>query len=355
MQKHRCLLLFENSIKSDAAREKYLYFLKKFIEFYKLRDFDSILRIPQEELQIMIEDYVMDLKKRVNPNTVPLPMYAIQSFLEANDIELKWKKIRKLYPAKVKKSGSKAWTTEEIQKMISHTSEIRTKALIHVLAASGCRIGALAEMKLKHLSRIGDNCKSVLVYEDSTDEYTTFLTPEACKALDDYLDKRRSKNEYFEPETPVFRSTYRIGIEKVRPMSNKAMEAVIRSKIIKAELRGKKQGNRYDKQADHGFRKRYNTILKTTPGVNSNLAEKMMGHSITIRLDDVYLDPPIEKLFEEYKKAIPELTIDPSLKKDFVLNRILKEKSKLESEKDVKIKNLELRIAKTERILSKFE
>ena len=108
-------MLFENSIKTEETREKYFYYLKKFKEFYKLRDFDSIIQIPVGKLQIMVEDYVMDLKKRVSPNTVPTPMYAIQSFFEVNDVELKWKKIKRLYPAKIKKTGSKAWTTKNIQ------------------------------------------------------------------------------------------------------------------------------------------------------------------------------------------------------------------------------------------------
>jgi len=43
----------------------------------------------------MVKDYVMDLKKRVNPNSVSTYLYAIQAFLETNDIELNWKKIRR--------------------------------------------------------------------------------------------------------------------------------------------------------------------------------------------------------------------------------------------------------------------
>tara|TARA_B110000438_G_scaffold213520_1_gene205760 strand:+ start:156 stop:272 length:117 start_codon:yes stop_codon:yes gene_type:complete len=35
-----------------------------------------------------------------------------------------------------------------------------------------------------------------------------------------------------------------------------------------------------------------------------------MGHSITIPLDNVYFKPAIEQMFDEYQKAIPELTID---------------------------------------------
>ena len=312
MSKQRSLLLFENSIKSEATREKYLYYLSKFKDFYKLRDYDNVIQIPQDKLQIMVEDYVMDLKKRVNPNTVPTPMYAIQSFLEASDIELKWKKIKKLYPAKIKKSGGKAWLTAEVQRMLRHTSELRTIIIIHFLAASGMRIGGMPDLQIRHLTRI-ENCYAVLVYENSTEEYTTFLTPEATNLLDEYLDKRRKDGEYLGPNSPLFRTKYQLGITKAHPMSQGAIEAVVRNLIHKSGLRINKKGNRYDQQADHGFRKRWNTIVKTTDGVKIIMAEKMFAHSTpTIRTDETYLDPSIEKLFKEYRKAIPELTIDDS-------------------------------------------
>ena len=45
-----------------------------------------------DKLQEMIEDYVMDLKKRVSPNSVPTYITPLQTFLEVNDSVLKWKK-----------------------------------------------------------------------------------------------------------------------------------------------------------------------------------------------------------------------------------------------------------------------
>ena len=354
MSKQRSLLLFENSIKSEATREKYLYYLNKFKEFYKLRDYDNILQIPQDKIQIMVEDYVMDLKKRVNPNAVPTPMYAIQSFLEVNDVELKWKKIKKLYPAKIKKSGGKAWLTKEIQRMLRFTSELRTIVLVHFIAASGMRIGAVPELHIRHLTRI-ENCYTILVYEDSTEEYITFLTPEATKLLDEYLDKRRNDGEHLGPNSPLFRTKYRIGIAKTRPMSQGATEAVIRKLIHKAGLRINKKGHRYDQQADHGFRKRWNTIVKTTDGMKIIMAEKMFAHSTpTIPLDETYLDPSIDKLFSEFKKAIPELTIDETERLRINNEHLQKEKSDLENEKH-KVTKLERDMKNVNTILEEIQ
>ena len=156
----RSLLLFENSLKSEKTRELYLYFLNQFKDYYKLKDYDSILKIDQKQLQIMVEDYVMMLKKRLNPNSIGTHMAGVQAFFDTNDVELKWKKIRRLFPAKIKRTGSRMWTAADIDLMLKNTRDLRQKALIHFLAASGVRRGAIPELQLKHLKKIED-CYSI--------------------------------------------------------------------------------------------------------------------------------------------------------------------------------------------------
>jgi len=69
-----------------------------------------------------------------------------------------------------------------------------------------------------------------------------------------------------------------------------------------------KRGRRYDIQLNHGFRKRFNTILKLNSDINSNIAEKIMAHKRG--LDGTYLKPTMMECFNEFKKAILELTVD---------------------------------------------
>jgi len=57
----RSILIFENTIKSSATRKTYLYHLNKFMLFFDVKDYDGLAVIPQEKLQIMMEDYVMHL------------------------------------------------------------------------------------------------------------------------------------------------------------------------------------------------------------------------------------------------------------------------------------------------------
>tara|TARA_B110000495_G_scaffold162594_1_gene147558 strand:+ start:276 stop:536 length:261 start_codon:yes stop_codon:yes gene_type:complete len=69
-----------------------------------------------------------------------------------------------------------------------------------------------------------------------------------------------------------------------------------------------KKCGKFETMARHRFRKRFNIILKSNP--NINIIEKLMVHSTTIPLDNIYFKPAIEQLFEGYQKVIPDLMID---------------------------------------------
>ncbi|MEX0855400.1 MAG: hypothetical protein WD018_06520, partial [Nitrosopumilaceae archaeon] len=211
----------------------------------------------------------------------------------------------------------------------------------HFIAASGCRVGALPELKIKNILDMPLGCKSILIYEGSTEEYSTFLTPEASKVLDDYFEQRSKDGEKLNMESPIFREDYKLGMVPAKSMSRKAVINMMERVVKNAGIRGIKKGKRYEIQLDHGFRKRWNTIMKTTDGIKIILVEKMFGHSTpSIPLDETYMVPSIEKLFEEYKKAIRELTIDDSKRKQVELDIIKKEQDEFEQTKE-RLKNLE--------------
>ncbi|WP_160272864.1 site-specific integrase [Nitrosopumilus piranensis] len=319
--------------------------MDKFLKYFKLRDYDSLAGMDSKMLQEMVEDYVMEKKSQGKArSTIKTPVSALELFCDANDLTINWKKINRLLPAQKKKSGSKAYTTQQIQKMLQATTNIRNKAIIHFIASSGVRIGALPELKLKHVRNMPQGCKVVTVYPDDVEEYYTFLTSEASKALDDYLEKRVHDGEHLDPEHPLFRQNYAIGIAKPKHLAKVSIQAIIDRILRRAELRFGRDGSRRDVQLDHGFRKRWNTIVKTTDGVKIILAEKMFGHSTpTIPLDETYVDASIEKLFEEFKKAIPELTIDDSQRLKFKNEQQSQKITQLE-EKIARIEDLERRM-----------
>ena len=324
--------MFEESVKSPISRKKYIYLVKLFMKYHKIKNFDDVIKINKDELQSLVETYVIYLKKSISPNTVPAYLVPISTFLEVNYIDLNWKKIKRLYPQKIKRSGASAYQTEDVKLILDATPQLRNRALIHFLASTGMRVGAVSNLTLGHLRDMPHGCTMVLFYEDSTEEYHTFLTPEATKALQLYLDERKNHGETLSDESPIFRERYQIASLKPKSLSTETIQGVLARSMKNANIRGQKKNGRYSEQLVHGFRKRFNTILKLNNSVNDNAIEKMMGHKKG--LDGSYLQITIERLFEEFVKGIPELTIDDSKRKQFEIDKINNEKTELQKKVD---------------------
>jgi len=355
--KQRSLLIFEESIKSKITRKNYTDHLNRFLEFTRLKDYDSLLKLDSEQIQTILEDYVMHLKKTVSPNSVPVYMTGVKHFCIMNRVKVFWEIIQKMYPERVKQSGQKAWTNEHIQKMLEFNTSKRNKAIIHFMSSTGARIRIFNyPLQMQHLKDMGNGCMAILIYADEPEEYWSFLTPEATKSLREYFDERKDDHEKFYPESPIFRTRYRLGIEKATQVGRNAVISMIYRSINRSRIKRTRIHKHFDIQMDHGFRKRFNIILKLDNNVNSNIAEKIMGHSVTIPLDGTYLpasDPRvIAKCFTEFKKAIPELTIDGTARKQAELDRVTKENQtleKLNKDLDARLESVETWVAKKEK------
>ena len=163
----RSYLLSTNSIHSKDTLRVCQYSLDKFIKYFKLRGYDSLATMDSKMFQTMVEDYIMEKKQEgKSRGTLQTPISALELFCDANDMMINWKKIRRMLPPKGKRSGTKAYSTEHVQKMLGATTDIRNKAIIHFLASTGCRIGALPELKIKHVKNMSDGCKVVTIYPD---------------------------------------------------------------------------------------------------------------------------------------------------------------------------------------------
>jgi len=326
----RTILLYENSIKSEQTRIQYNYQLKRFVNFCRLKEFDSLLSIDSKTVQTMLEDYIIDMKPRLKPGTIKVAIAAIELYFVVNDkVDINFRKLRKLIPSQGKPSGRKAWSTENVQTMLNNTLEIRSKAIIHLMASTGCRVGAISDLTMSDVVDIEEGCKVITFYRDDSEEYLGFLTPEASECLDSYLEQRRRDGEIFNESTPVFRNQYRFGSEPVKAMSVTSMANMVKRILRLANLRGVKTGQRYDIQQNHGFRKRFNTILKMNSDISPAITEKLMGHKIN--LDGVYFVPEISDLFGEFRKAIPDLTINVAKRQEMKITKLEQEKQELEA------------------------
>ncbi|MCH8821856.1 site-specific integrase [Patescibacteria group bacterium] len=302
----RCLNLFYQALGSKITHENYKWQLDRFMAWNKITDYDDLLKADEKSIQRNLEDYLIHIKDRNSPNYIPSIMAPVELFYLMNEKNLNTKRLHKMFPTKTKRSGYGSYTREHIQSMIDNTNKRRTKALILFLASSGCRVGVIPELKLRHITDI-ENCKQVLCYAESKEEYTAFMTPEASKAFDDYLEERQQDKEKLKPESPAFRKTYVLGSFPADTMETGTVRNAI--SITLKDVSKIKTGTRFNIPILHGLRKYFNVALKSRHNCNLSLCEKMMGHSVSIPLDNHYGTFSNEAIFEEYKKAIPELSI----------------------------------------------
>ena len=347
-EKPRCLELFEQSCKSKATWIHYRGFLNSFLKWAH-KDHQSLLLLPKNELDDLLQDYVFYLKKRCDskefhPNSFSTVFNGIGKFLDINDKEYNKRKLNMLFPQRVKYGGDKAITTKQIQQVLASTGKKREKSMVHVFCSTGSRPDAIRHLQLKHVVPFKDGYWKMTLYPGDLHEMITFLHPEAVQSLEDYFDERKSNGERLTSESYVFRSSRFIVTElKPRPLSLNALEGLMIRLLQKSKIVRIKTGKRYDLATCTAMRKRFNTILERNPKIPVPISQLLMDH--TGYMDRHYLKPTEEELFEEYKKAVPDLVIDDSIRLREE-NRIKEQKIKeLESDKDKRIDSLEHHLA----------
>ena len=121
---------------------------------------------------------------------------------------LNWVKVSSYLGENTRKFKDRAYTTEEIQKLLTKCDE-RMRVVILILSSTGMRIGGAINLKLKHLVKIKEyGLYQITIYENTTSEYYCFTTPEATAAIDSYLAYRERYYEKLAPESPLIREQF---------------------------------------------------------------------------------------------------------------------------------------------------
>ena len=308
---------YNNFYQAKKANPKtlatYAFCFEKFMDFVRRTgtlDYDQLAGLDSDRITDIIREYTYEINDTMKGNSVQNYINPVRLFFGMNN------KMPNPYilTNAVKKDdsipgGGIAATDEDIRNLLSVTVRPLEVALVHFLASTGVRPGALMDpvLRIRHLGQMPDGCKSIKVYDNSKEGYWAFLTPEAAAALQRYLNSRRNNGEELNDDSAVFRPHTNSKHESLT--CNTARDIV--SKLIRRSgIIRTKSGNRFDKAVMYMFRKRFNGKLKMENSVNSNIAEKLMAHKRG--LDGTYLAPTKEECFEEFRKAVPALTIDPT-------------------------------------------
>src|SRR5215208_270943 len=243
---NRTYFNFINSVPSPSSRKTYECIIKKYMKYYNIQDINELLA--DKDNPIIIENNIIDWLVALRDTVVyktRCTYYAIlMSFYDVNDVNLRKKKIaRFLGQQSTRKHKDRAYTIEEIRSILEH-ADIRSKVLVLLLISSGLRIGAVSDLRLRHLRRIEEyNLYHITVYENTKDEYYTFCTPECAAMIDNYIEYRQQSGEKIEANTtPLIRERFDIiedlkegsAKRKAKPVQTRGISEIISTLLLKS-------------------------------------------------------------------------------------------------------------------------
>jgi len=327
---------FVDSVKNKETLRKYITHLDRFLKlvptsvylkhlgelpydnsketlskyFVRLAEQDSKLA------QNIIAAFIKEVRKKVengtmSPNTFSNYIKPIRRLLDANAVPIHWKSLHRLYP-RVTISQDRAYSREELQKMMDVAIDLTDKVIITLGSSAGFRKESWDYFTWKDLKFFWDGDVltggAILIYRGDPENYWTHFTPEAGKFILEYKELWKSKiGQYPRDDDPLLKSTK---IPVVRRLNSfgvkKRVERLTKKMGMRSHLSPGK--HRYDVPILHGFRKSFNTLMRRAKVDFAN-KEDMMGHSMGLEKHyERYNEEDFER-FSEYEKAIPFLTI----------------------------------------------
>jgi len=312
---NRIFNLFENSCASEKTFKTHKYSLNKFLEWCH-KDYESLTLLGQNDLEDLLQDYVLYLKKKINvgdlsPNSVSTMFAGVFKFLKYARKKFDKELILPLFPDTVKTGGEKAITTDQLKILLETTRNKRDRALVHFFASTGARPEAVCDLKIKDISAWRDGFLKVVLYVGDNHEMITFLNPEAVSVFNDYQEWRKNtKNESLTDESFAFR-TAPYNSKNIQPqkMTTLTLSGNMHRLWGNSGIQRKKTGRRYDLAVTTSIRKRFDTILEFNPEVSVGAIQYLMDHEGYLS-GKHYRRPTEEQVFEACKSVSVELMIN---------------------------------------------
>lgn len=320
-------------MKSKETREKYSIYLKKYMELQGLTEKDLQQETDARVIEKQIIKFVNKMKdKGTSYTAIKNYTTAVFSFYKINDLMVNTHKISKFMPENRKVKNDRGYTHKEIAKLLEF-ADLRSRVIVLLLASSGMRVGAISNLKIRHLD--ADNHNNITIYEKTPEQYFSFITPEAKKAVDAYLDMRKRHGENVTPDSPLVREQYDIrnpfAVKSPKTVSSEGLQWILRDLATRYNVISNNQT-----PVAHGFRYFWMTQAVECD-MNPEVREMLLGHKIG--LAGAYYRPNVHKMYAQYQRALDLLTIDPTQKLQRKLDVLEVEKTDYEK-LDAKIDEL---------------
>ncbi len=300
---------------SPATVNGYIQGVKRFLKFIEYGDPETALEAirsgkldVEDELDRRDTGFIDTMLDTLANKTVHTYCYGVKKWLEVNDVKIDWSRVE-TPTTSVNLNEDRAPTPKELRTLISCGSQQKDRVGTLILASSGLRIGTLLGLKLRDVDLDYPDVARITVKRargrkfsrrskrgGQVKMYVTWITPEAKEALVDYLHSREVSGEIITPDSPVI-------MGRQGPMDVSGFERRWYEMLKKAGL-DQKSHTQYILHL-HVLRKYFRTHCI---GVDSAFREHWMGHKGGY-LDESYFKAEERRHLEEYRKAIPHLSI----------------------------------------------
>ncbi|WP_410509756.1 hypothetical protein RSJ42_05930 [Methanosarcina hadiensis] len=329
---------FKNIKAKDRTKISYLFSMQQYTEFTGMTP-EELLSQAEEEMGLPIrrrqlKDHILDfrddlIQQGLSDFTVKGRIAAVKSFYTSFDIAPP--KIRGDSRPVTKKENDQIPTKEDLQDCIAVCDPLE-KAIMLAGISSGLAATEVRNLKLSEFKKGYDPETEIttlsLRREKTGVDFITFFSPEASRAIWDYLEYRnrqiKTTNKLRQSQLEKQRTTensylfilHKVSYdylethdEELRKISEYAMLKIY--KEISNKARKNSKSGSYNFIRSHTMRKYFNSTLLNA-GCDSFHTEFWMGHA----LDDTqaaYFRANIQQQKELYLKFVPHLIIQKEL------------------------------------------
>ncbi|HII01970.1 TPA: tyrosine-type recombinase/integrase [Methanosarcinaceae archaeon] len=365
----------------QATKISYIQAFAQFLEYTKMTPDELIKEADNEisegvqatrrKIKLRILDYREHIQERgLAPKTVNKHISAIISFYKSAEIDIPQINHRKSKVLPLLKN-KKFPTKKEILEVLRY-ADIRDLAIILVQSTSGLSVNELVTLRVGDINRGYDKETGVTTLRmrrQKVDfDFVTFLSPEASKAVLDYIEYRNRKPFTNEKRRQMEYEKRKINsdndflfIKKVIPdgyleTQDEKLRRLGRPGVMQVYKRlGKKAGMDTPKGdwgfiRSHNMRKYFNTSL-LNGGLDIFSVDYFMGHT----MDDThsaYFSPDPEKLKLKYLRHLPYLEVSDTETK-VIETAEYKELREEKERLNQKVGKLELDLEKFSRLLER--
>lgn len=288
---------------AQATRKTYTGGLRKFFAtIYP----DLPLEEAAEQYFDKERDYEEDVRqfflsiREMAPASVRTHLAATRAFLEENRVIIPsawWRRLGR------KKRGGKVTmdrypTDEELVRIFEHLP-LHGKALFHLLATSGIRIGTALQLRRNDIHLNTDHVQITVrgEYEKEATSFIAFASEETKELMEEWL---RVRGNYL--TSAVNRSRYRgkdANDDRVFPMHGATANKLWRKALVDTGLDEKDPNTGWTVLHPHTLRQRVRSKMAEA-GIPSDIAEALIGHRTYL---DEYKKWDVVTMLRFYKKA----------------------------------------------------